>query len=584
MELDGRRAERLSNTGSCGDDGGLANVGARVVLLCDPTPATVDHPTRGGEPAEQSPLQPPQSPWRSRDGRPEPHLYPHRRQGARRRSPAASGAPNTTCASRPGTVDETTRASDLRGCTRVGTRSTRCGTHPERSLRSRRGSRDAIDGKAPPLRAAPHRRRSGREARAGDRPAERPLGNLRSFVLPGGTPAAAALHLAATVCRRAERLTVELAAQPDEIVSSGGGAISQSALGLPVRRIPLRQRQGRSRRPVGSRPKPLNRNSAAVHAAAASTGVRGPGREDVRTPAALSRPTDDTSARDVLFVRKESKPPTPRRCGSMFLPLHDGVPPQAREDSRRQPTVHRHLRRRLCFHLLRPDRRRLVVAGFGLIPAVFFGTELCRRASPSCRYGRRSRHRSSCTGSWLHLVGNMLFLWVFGDNVEDAMGHLRFFVFLLLCGPRRAPTHAFVDPESTRPLIGASGAVSGVVAAYLIPIRASRCGRSSCTAFRSGSGVLGHRFLGSCSSSSPPFSGDDGVGWFAHLGGFVAGAVLTPSGSCGGGMIPSWRPWRPKVSPRAGSWPDAFRGQIFTNVSPHGPPPLPPAPSPGAPA
>jgi len=67
-----------------------------------------------------------------------------------------------------------------------------------------------------------------------------------------------------------------------------------------------------------------------------------------------------------------------------------------------------------------------------------------------------------------HLGTNMLFLWVFGDNVEDAMGHLRFLVFYLLCAAAGALAHGLLDPRSEAPLIGASGAVAGVVAAYLL--------------------------------------------------------------------------------------------------------------------
>lgn len=70
-------------------------------------------------------------------------------------------------------------------------------------------------------------------------------------------------------------------------------------------------------------------------------------------------------------------------------------------------------------------------------------------------------------GFW-HLTSNMLFLWVFGDNVEDALGHLRFVVFYLACAAAGALFHGFISPSSQAPLIGASGAVSGVVAAYLL--------------------------------------------------------------------------------------------------------------------
>jgi membrane associated rhomboid family serine protease len=71
-------------------------------------------------------------------------------------------------------------------------------------------------------------------------------------------------------------------------------------------------------------------------------------------------------------------------------------------------------------------------------------------------------------GGVLHLGGNMLFLWVFGDNVEDAMGHMKFLAFYLLCGVFGGLTHIAVAPESTAQLIGASGAVAGVIAAYLV--------------------------------------------------------------------------------------------------------------------
>ena len=71
-------------------------------------------------------------------------------------------------------------------------------------------------------------------------------------------------------------------------------------------------------------------------------------------------------------------------------------------------------------------------------------------------------------GGWGHLLGNCLFLWVFGNNVEDSMGHLRFVVFYLLCGLTAAAAHVLVDPASPIPTVGASGAISGVLGAYLV--------------------------------------------------------------------------------------------------------------------
>lgn len=69
---------------------------------------------------------------------------------------------------------------------------------------------------------------------------------------------------------------------------------------------------------------------------------------------------------------------------------------------------------------------------------------------------------------WMHLIGNMLFLWVFGDNIEDAFGHFRFLLFFLFCGIVAALAHTWMVPGSNSPLVGASGAVAGVLAAYLV--------------------------------------------------------------------------------------------------------------------
>jgi membrane associated rhomboid family serine protease len=211
----------------------------------------------------------------------------------------------------------------------------------------------------------------------------------------------------------------------------------------------------------------------------------------------------------------------------MFLPLHDGVPlKHVKTPAATRLTIGSCiLAYVLTFH--GPIGEDWVVAGFGLIPAVFFGTEALPEGLPFVPAWATLATSVFLHGSWFHLLGNMLFLWVFGDNVEDATGHLRFVVFVLLCGSFASATHAFVDPESTRPLIGASGAVSGVVAAYLIlyprvqmwalflhgiPLRVP--------AFWAIGFWFGLQLV------SAFLSGDEDVGWFAHLGGFVAGAVL----------------------------------------------------------
>ena len=130
-------------------------------------------------------------------------------------------------------------------------------------------------------------------------------------------------------------------------------------------------------------------------------------------------------------------------------------------------------------------------------------------------------------GDPMHLMGNMLFLWVFGDNVEDAMGHAKFLVFYLLCGIIAGLTHAVVTPASGVPLIGASGAVAGVIAAYImlhpnvrvwvlalrvIPLRIS-------AAFALGAWILTQVVMVMLPQVGP-------VAWWAHIGGLVAGALL----------------------------------------------------------
>ncbi len=106
-----------------------------------------------------------------------------------------------------------------------------------------------------------------------------------------------------------------------------------------------------------------------------------------------------------------------------------------------------------------PELRELVVA-YGVVPARF---------DPPTVITSMFLH-----GGWLHLIGNMWFLWIFGDNVEDRMGHRRFLVFYLLCGAGAAIGHVLMEPESLLPTIGASGAVAGVMGAYLVLYPRSR--------------------------------------------------------------------------------------------------------------
>jgi membrane associated rhomboid family serine protease len=114
------------------------------------------------------------------------------------------------------------------------------------------------------------------------------------------------------------------------------------------------------------------------------------------------------------------------------------------------------------------------VARFAVVPAEIFASHLFGDIVPAVGGSFAVPEAATLVtymflhAGWMHLLGNMLFLWVFGDNVEDALGHVRFLVFYLACGVAAALFHAALVPDRAVPLIGASGAISGVIAAYLI--------------------------------------------------------------------------------------------------------------------
>jgi membrane associated rhomboid family serine protease len=130
-------------------------------------------------------------------------------------------------------------------------------------------------------------------------------------------------------------------------------------------------------------------------------------------------------------------------------------------------------------------------------------------------------------GGWLHLGSNMLFLWIFGDNVEDAFGHVLYLLFYLVCGIAASFAHILVDTTSTIPGVGASGAIAGVLAGYIVlfgsrPVRVLMSGYlTSVPSYV----MIGLWFVTQLISG---FGGQsDGVAYWAHIGGFIAGLVLT---------------------------------------------------------
>jgi membrane associated rhomboid family serine protease len=173
-----------------------------------------------------------------------------------------------------------------------------------------------------------------------------------------------------------------------------------------------------------------------------------------------------------------------------------------------------------------------IIASFAVVPAELFGTGFADRMGASRGLVAVPEHLTVLTymffhGDVLHLASNMLFLWVFGDNVEDALGHLRFLLFYLLCGAAAGLVHAAMLPNSRIALIGASGAVAGVIAAYLmlhprvkiwvivlrfIPLRIS-------AALALGAWIATQVVMVLIPEIGP-------IAWWAHIGGLLAGAVL----------------------------------------------------------
>ncbi len=168
------------------------------------------------------------------------------------------------------------------------------------------------------------------------------------------------------------------------------------------------------------------------------------------------------------------------------------------------------------------------IYGLGSIPAVLFGIkdlppDLALIPPYATLVTSMFLH-----ADWMHLIGNMVFLWVLGDNVEDAMGHARFVAFYVLCGLAAAFSHAGLDPQSTTPMIGASGAISGVIGAYLLlhPKASIHVLVGYFVVGLPAWIVLG--FWIGLQFVNVALGGGGNVAWWAHIGGAVAGVLLIP--------------------------------------------------------
>lgn len=213
----------------------------------------------------------------------------------------------------------------------------------------------------------------------------------------------------------------------------------------------------------------------------------------------------------------------------MFVPLRDDNP--LRVIRWQWVTVGLIAANVIIFALQIAARDQSYVSSYAAIPAELFGTGGGFVRSPSgglvVPEALTLITYQFLHGSPMHLIGNMLFLWVFGDNVEDALGHVKFLIFYLLCAVAGALLHGLIAPESQVPLIGASGAIAGVVAAYLIlhprvKIWILAFGRIPLRipAYITLALWILFQFVMFAAG------GEDQVSWACHIGGIIAGAVL----------------------------------------------------------
>lgn len=180
---------------------------------------------------------------------------------------------------------------------------------------------------------------------------------------------------------------------------------------------------------------------------------------------------------------------------------------------------------------LGPRAGAAFVAAFGAVPAQITGA--APHAAPVLAPPLTVLSSMFLHGGFAHLLGNMVFLWIFGNNVEDATGHLRFVVFYVACGVAAALSHVAAQPASTVPMVGASGAISGVLGAYFLLYPHARIVTLVFLGFFAQTvRVPAFFFLGlwfvmqSLSGVASIGRAGGGVAWFAHVGGFVAGLLL----------------------------------------------------------
>ncbi len=214
----------------------------------------------------------------------------------------------------------------------------------------------------------------------------------------------------------------------------------------------------------------------------------------------------------------------------MFLPLHDQNPLKVIPF---QIVTFAVILLCICVFLyqqyLPDEREQAMIVSFGMLPAVLFDHRILAPELQLVPAELTLLSSAFLHSGWLHLFGNMAFLWVFGDNIEDSMGHWRFLLFFCACGVFASFTHAVVEANSITPLIGASGGVSGVLGAYLVlhpRVRIILLVFMKLPLLLPAYLMIG-AWVG-LQLYNIAFAGIDNTAWWAHIGGFVAGVVMIP--------------------------------------------------------
>lgn len=215
----------------------------------------------------------------------------------------------------------------------------------------------------------------------------------------------------------------------------------------------------------------------------------------------------------------------------MFIPLHDNTPLRV---IRFQLVTVLIIAANVMIYLttgaFTSDQVLMAVAtGYGLVPGELTGLAPVAAFDPIPEPFTLITYQFLHAG-WMHLISNMLFLWVFADNIEDAFGHVAFAMLYLLCGIMGGLAHVVMAPGSLAPLVGASGAVSGVLGAYLMLYPKARVWILLFMRLPLRIGalwVLGGWFLLQLVSLLMTQDGEVGVAWWAHIGGFLSGLAIT---------------------------------------------------------